>query len=89
MKRKIEYSPVYLRQAKKIAKKYPHLKGTYTELIEKLSQNPFDPSVHTHALSGKLKGKHACSLTYDLRVICIIADESIHLLEIGSHDEVY
>ncbi|MBI4378614.1 MAG: plasmid stabilization protein [Nitrospinae bacterium] len=44
---------------KKIAKRYPHLRKSYTELLEKLSNNPFDPSMHTHPLKGKLKGKYA------------------------------
>lgn len=89
MKRKIEYSPGYLRQAKKIAKKYPHLKKTYTNLLEKLLINPFDPALHTHPLKGNLKGKYACSLTQDLRVVFKLYDDIVHLLYIGSHDEVY
>ena len=89
MKRKIEYSPAFLRQAKKIAKKYPQLKRPYTELLDKLVQDPFDPSLHTHPLTGNLKGKYACSLTYDLRVLFKVSDDTIHLLDIGSHDEVY
>lgn len=89
MKREIEYSPLYLRQAKKIAKKNPQIREPYSKLLDKLSRNPFAPSLHTHALSGNLKGKHACSLTYDLRIIFKLSDDTVHLLEIGSHDEVY
>ncbi|MBI3583115.1 MAG: type II toxin-antitoxin system mRNA interferase toxin, RelE/StbE family [Nitrospinae bacterium] len=89
MKRKIEYSPGYLRQAKKIAKKYPRLKKSYTELLEKLSNNPFDPTLHTHPLKGNMEGKYACSLTYELRVVFKLYNDIIHLLDIGSHDEVY
>ena len=89
MKLKIEYSPAFLRQIQKIAKKYPQLKRPYTELLDKLVQDPFDPSLHTHPLTGNLKGKYACSLTYDLRVLFKVSDDTIHLLDIGSHDEVY
>ena len=89
MKRKIEYSPGYLRQVKKIAKKYPHLKKTYTNLLEKLSINSFDPTLHTHPLKGSLKGKYACSLTQDLRIVFTLYADIVHLLDIGSHDEVY
>ncbi|MBA3070784.1 MAG: type II toxin-antitoxin system mRNA interferase toxin, RelE/StbE family, partial [Nitrospirae bacterium] len=73
---------------KKIAKKYPQLKRPYTELLDKLVQDPFDPSLHIHPLTGNLKGKYACSLTYDLRVLFKVSDDTIHLLDIGSHDEV-
>jgi mRNA interferase YafQ len=58
-------------------------------LYAKLSSNPFDPSLRTHALTGELKGKYACSLTYDLRVVFTLYNDIVHLLDIGSHDEVY
>lgn len=89
MKRKIEYSPGYLRHAKKIAKKYPHLRKSYTELLVKLSNNPFDPALRTHPLKGDMEGKYACSLTHDLRIVFRLYDDIVHLLDIGSHDEVY
>jgi len=89
MKRRIEYSPEYLRQVKKIAKKYPHLKIPYAGLLEKRVNNPFDPALRTHPLKGNLQGKYACSLTYELRIIFKLSDNIVHLLNIGSHDEVY
>ena len=89
MKRRLEYSPTYLKRPKKIAKKNPQLKVPYTELLNKLTDNPFDPALHTHALTGELKGKYACSLTYELRVVFKLYDDIVHLLDIGSHDEVY
>ena len=89
MRHKLEYAPSYLRQAKKIVRKYPHLKKSYTELLKKLSENPFDPTLHTHPLTGELRGLHACSLTHELRVVFRLYDDIVHLLDIGSHDEVY
>jgi addiction module RelE/StbE family toxin len=89
MRRKIEYAPSYLRKAKKIGKANPRLKVLYTETLNRLSENPFNPLLHTHALTGDMKGKYACSLTYELRVIFKLYDDIVHLLDIGSHDEVY
>lgn len=86
---RLELEKGFLKHAKKLLKKNPLLQQTYEELLRKLSINPFDPSLHTHALSGGLKGKYACSLTYDLRVIFNLYDDIVHLLDIGSHDEVY
>ncbi len=45
--------------------------------------------ISTHPLTGELKGKYACSLTHDLRVVFKLYDDIVHLLDIGSHDEVY
>jgi len=89
MKRKIEYAPAYLKKAKKIGKAQPGLKSVYSETLDKLSVDPFDPLLHTHPLSGDLKGKYACSLTYDLRIVFKLYDNMVHLLDIGPHDEVY
>jgi len=86
---RIEPDKAFLRRAKKLLKKNPNLKESYENLFIKLSNDPFEPSLHTHALTGNLKGKYACSLTYELRAIFKIVDDTIHLLDIGSHDEVY
>jgi len=89
MKRKIEYAPAYLKRAQKISKHNPHLKETYTAVLQHLTDNPFDPILHTHPLSGNLKGKYACSLAYRLRIVFTLTDDTVHLLDIGSHDEIY
>ncbi len=86
---KVNPDKTFLRGAKKLLKKNPKLKKAYEELYVKLSNNPFDPTLHTHPLSGNLKGKYACSLTYELRVVFRLYDDIVHLLDIGSHDEVY
>jgi len=56
MKRKIEYAPAYLKRAQKIAKKNPHFKETYTAILNHLTDNPFDPILHTHPLSLEISG---------------------------------
>lgn len=89
MKMTVNPDKTFLKRAKKLLKKNPHLKKTYDDLYVKLSSNPFDPNLHTHPLTGDLKGKYACSLTHDLRVVFRLYDDIVHLLDIGSHDEVY
>jgi len=89
MTMKVNPDKTFLRRANKLLKKNPSIKKAYDELYVKLSNNPFDPTLHTHALTGDLKGKYACSLTHELRVIFRLYDDIVHLLDIGSHDEVY
>lgn len=89
MRRKIEFAQSFPRKAKKLIKKNPQLENIFKEVLYKLSEDAFNPSLHTHALSGELKGKHACSLTYDLRIVFKLSDDTVHLLDFGSHDEVY
>ncbi|MDA8215413.1 MAG: type II toxin-antitoxin system mRNA interferase toxin, RelE/StbE family [Nitrospiraceae bacterium] len=87
--RRLELEKPFRKRASKLLKKNPLLKETYESLLAKLSNNPFDPTLHTHPLTGELKGKYACSLTHDLRVVFRLYDDIVHLLDIGSHDEVY
>lgn len=89
MKRKIEYAPSYLKKAKKIGKAHPDLKPLYIKTVKRLSEDPFNPLLHTHELTGELKGKYACSFTYELRIVFRLYDDIVHLLDIGTHDEVY
>ncbi len=50
----------------------------------------FHPSLRTHKLKGRLAGRWAFSVAYDVRVIFrfLEADEAL-FLAIGSHSEVY
>ena len=86
---KVNPDKTFLKRAKRLLKKDPGLRKAYGELYVKLSANPFDPTLHTHPLTGQLKGKYTCSLTYELRVIFELTADTVHLLDIGTHDEVY
>lgn len=54
-----------------------------------LKNDPATPSLKTHKLKGNLAGLYACSLTQNLRIIFELTSDTIHLIDIGSHDEVY
>lgn len=84
-------SEQFLRQARKFFKKHPDLKHRFASVFEALKQDPFQPALGLHQLSGKLSGCHAVRLTYSYRITLtvMITDKEIILLDIGSHDEVY
>ena len=81
----------FLRQAGKFFRKHPDLKSRFAGVIDDLQQDPFQPHLELHPLSGKLAGCHAVSLTYSYRITLtlLITDREIILLDIGSHDDVY
>jgi mRNA-degrading endonuclease YafQ of YafQ-DinJ toxin-antitoxin module len=81
---------------KKFAGKNQLLRANISKALEKLANNPNDPSLRTHKLSGKLAAYLACYCGYDCRIIFIIekditnpTTENILLLDIGTHDDVY
>ncbi|MFN3481157.1 MAG: type II toxin-antitoxin system YafQ family toxin, partial [Thermodesulfovibrionales bacterium] len=86
---KLVFEKHFIRCANKLIKGSPDLDPKLEKILLLLKENPFNPSLKTHALSGNLKGKYACSLTHDLRIIFKLTSETIHLLDIGTHDEVY
>jgi addiction module RelE/StbE family toxin len=89
MRRKIKFAESFPKKAKKLLKKNPSLEDVFREVLHNLSEDVFTPSLNTHVLSGELRGKYACSLIHDLRIIFNLSDDAVHLLDIGSHDEVY
>ncbi|MHB1084907.1 MAG: type II toxin-antitoxin system RelE/ParE family toxin [Thiobacillus sp.] len=59
--------------------------------MTQLRDDPFEPSLRLHPLTGKLQGLQAVSLTYSYRITLTLqmTEHEILLLDIGSHDEVY
>ncbi len=86
---KIKAEKSFSHKSFKLIKNNPDLQEKILKATKLLRQNPFDQSLKTHALSGQLKGKYACFLTNDMRIIFKIDDNVIHILDIGTHDEVY
>ncbi|KJU85683.1 plasmid stabilization system protein, partial [Candidatus Magnetobacterium bavaricum] len=60
-----------------------------SKTLNLLRQDPFSPSLKTHPLSGFLKGLYSCSLTHNIRIVFKINNDIVHLVNIGTHDEVY
>lgn len=79
------------RRASKFLARHPDLKPRLAETLERLRVDPCAPSLRLHALTGKLQGLQAISLTYSYRITLTlqITEREILLLDIGSHDEVY
>ncbi len=88
---KLIRNEIYQRKERKFFKKHAHLLDKYAEILKKLKNNPFDPSLKTHKLKGEFSEFHACSLTYEYRIVCVIVihDDVITLVDIGTHDDVY
>lgn len=79
------------RRARKFLSRHPDPRPRFSETLTKLATDPFDPSLRLHALSGKLQGLQAVSLTYRFRMTLTlqITEHDVLLIDIGNHDEVY
>lgn len=57
--------------------------------LELFNQNHFHPSLRFHKLNGTLEDQCSISIEENLRVILIEDYNSIILIDIGTHDQVY
>jgi addiction module RelE/StbE family toxin len=87
---KITWDQGFKRIYKKKVKNDDELKNKFWNAMKLFSENPFDPRLRTHKLTGKLEGLWAFSIDYDCRVIFQFIDKNdVLLIDIGGHDEVY
>lgn len=79
------------RRARKFLARHPDLRPRLAETLAQLVSDPFQPSLKLHALSGKLQGLQAVSITYSYRLTLTLqlTGHEVLLIDIGSHDEVY
>jgi mRNA-degrading endonuclease YafQ of YafQ-DinJ toxin-antitoxin module len=79
------------RRARKFLRKHPDLRQALRDTLDDLSQDPFQPKLKLHLLSGNLAGVQAVRLTHSFRLTLQVrlAEREVVLLDIGAHDEVY
>ena len=68
----------------------PTLEQRFWERVEIFENNPFDPRLRTHKLTGSMRDWWSFSIDYDLRVLFVFVEPGRALFgNIGTHDEVY
>ncbi len=91
----LKSSPQFEKAYRKFIRRYPDSQHKIDETILLMESDINSPLLHTHKLSGKLRGLSACSCGYDCRIIFSIKQdketgkEFLLLIDIGTHDEVY
>lgn len=61
----------------------------FEERLKLFLQDPKDPILKDHGLTGKKKTFRAFSITGDIRVVYKIEGNIIRLYDIGTHNQVY
>lgn len=81
----------YEKKLLEFRKKHPEMRNKYIKTISLLTTNPYHPSLRLHKLKGDLSEFYSISLNLKYRILLdfIIIDETIILIDIGNHDEVY
>lgn len=88
-------TPKFERAFQRLVWKNPSLQPQIELALRRMAANLADPRLKSHHLSGQLAGLHACAVGYDLRIVFAkqkhskSGAETLILVNIGSHDEVY
>jgi addiction module RelE/StbE family toxin len=93
VKRLLIRSNVFIRDARRLAKKDPQAVKHLFAALALLEENAFHPRLKTHKLKGDLLGSWACNFGYDMRIVFEFSttdnSKSILLQSVGTHDDVY
>jgi addiction module RelE/StbE family toxin len=94
--RQIAWSPKSIRAFKRIVRQNPQLRSLIETTLQQLATDPFHPTLKTHKLSGDLAGIWACSIDYSNHILFEFVlspneedEDTILLLNLGHHDDVY
>ena len=87
---KVAYSTSFKRSYKRKIAGDPEREARFRSKLGSFMLDPYDKSLRTHKLSGKLKDYWSFSIEYDLRVIFYFEDpETAVFVDLGTHKEVY
>jgi mRNA-degrading endonuclease YafQ of YafQ-DinJ toxin-antitoxin module len=90
-------TPKFKRAFRRLVGKNPALQPQIetTLRLRRMAEDIGDSRLKTHHLSGRLAGLHACSASYDCRIVFAkqkhpkTGADVLLLINIGSHEEVY
>lgn len=77
----------FIRDLTKLEKRNAKLKLAIQKQLVHLQKNPVHPSLRLHKLAGK--NIYSVSITMSLRLVFTQLGDTIYLLRIGSHENVY
>ena len=89
------WSSTFIRKFKRLIRQNPNLRISIEKTLQKLVDDPFQPSLRSHKLKGDLSNRWSCSIDYSNRILFKFVineetqEEEILLLTLGSHDQVY
>jgi addiction module RelE/StbE family toxin len=59
-------------------------------VLQKFVEDPLDPSLRNHCLSGKWNNHFSINVTGDVRAVYVyIKNDVVHFVAVGSHSELY
>lgn len=85
----LKYSDTFHKNYVKRIAKNKALNKKFQERLELFLHNPKSPLLRIHKLVGAKKHLHAFSITGDVRVVYFQDEETLLLVDVGTHNQVY
>jgi mRNA-degrading endonuclease YafQ of YafQ-DinJ toxin-antitoxin module len=85
----LELAPSFVRTYRHKVKHNAEKERTVKDRIEQFRLNPKNPLLRVHKLKGYKDETWSFSVGYDLRILYTRKDDTVLLVDIGTHDEVY
>ena len=86
----IYFTKKFTKQYKLLLQRKPRQAKKLEQTVEIFIKNPRHHRLKTHPLTGKLSGKYAFWISYDLRVVFEwLKKNSVRFLALGTHNQVY
>jgi len=86
----IAFSRSFQKAFKRKVRNEPTLEKRFWERVAIFKENPYDPKLKTHKLSGSMRGWWSFSVEYDVRVVFSFVEPGrVVFVDIGTHEEVY
>lgn len=81
---------VFHKKFKKVYQKQPNkIQARFVAQLAVFTEDPFDVTLHNHALTGELIGYRSINITGDVRAWYMVIDDTVVFLKIGTHSELY
>ena len=85
----LKYTQNFRKNYKKRIGSNQNLAQRFKKRLELFLSNPLHPLLRNHKLTGAKKDLRSFSVTGDIRVLYYQDGETIYLVDIGTHNQVY
>lgn len=87
--KEIKFTKDFEKEFKKRILPHSNLSKKFKERLKSFQENPQNPALHDHPLTGTKLGKRAFSITGDFRVVYRENIDHFVFYDVGTHNQVY
>jgi mRNA-degrading endonuclease YafQ of YafQ-DinJ toxin-antitoxin module len=87
--RRVFFASRFEKKLKVFHSRHPEFSTAVEAAIIAIARDPQAPALKSHRLNGELADCFAARLTYQYRIVFVLAADRVTFIDIGTHDDVY